>query len=35
MQDTVWNEGYYILPGEDKIHNSGLILSKHNILVPN
>ena len=27
--ETVWNQGYQVVSGEDKNHSSGLILSDH------
>ena len=29
--ETVWNQGYQVVSGEDKTHSSGLILSNHEL----
>ena len=33
--DTKWNWGYQVFPGEDKAQSSGLVLNNKDILVPN
>ena len=32
--NTLWNQGYQVVPGEEKTHSSGLTLNNLDILVP-
>ena len=33
--ETMWIQGYQVVPGEDKTHSSWLIFRNHNMVVPN
>ena len=35
IYETVWNQGYQVVQGEDKTYSSGLIFGNYDIFVPN